>query len=161
MIQCIALKCDTTQDKIKTILFDLSTKVLPFSLCFFVPYSVAPKRIIIRQGHFAENFYFILSGNGMSFMSSHDYFKIIIYNLALYSCITFYGNNSELLFCPFSLSSVFIVPAVVTILLKDPKTGASFVKTATIMKKGMSFGVSRISSSLPLSVLSPLTNLLS
>lgn len=54
---------------------------------------VAPKRIIIRQGHFAENFYFILSGN-----------------------------------------------AVVTILLKDPKTGASFVKTATVMKKGMSFG---------------------
>ncbi|KAL4230484.1 hypothetical protein ACF0H5_010866 [Mactra antiquata] len=54
---------------------------------------VAPKRIIIRQGHFAENFYFILSGH-----------------------------------------------AVVTILLKDPKTGASFVKTATVMKKGMSFG---------------------
>ncbi|XP_052796743.1 cyclic nucleotide-binding domain-containing protein 2-like isoform X1 [Mya arenaria] len=54
---------------------------------------VAPKRIIIRQGHFAENFYFILSGH-----------------------------------------------AVVTILLKNPKTGATFVKTATIMKKGMSFG---------------------
>ncbi|XP_053398535.1 cyclic nucleotide-binding domain-containing protein 2-like [Mercenaria mercenaria] len=54
---------------------------------------VAPKSIIIRQGHFAENFYFILSGH-----------------------------------------------AVVTILLKDPKTGASFVKTATVMKKGMSFG---------------------
>lgn len=32
--------------------------------------------------------------------------------------------------------------AVVTILLKDPNTGASFVKTATVMKKGMSFGVS-------------------
>lgn len=54
---------------------------------------VPPKRIIIRQGHFAENFYFILSGQ-----------------------------------------------AVVTLLLKDPKTGASFVKTATIMRKGMSFG---------------------
>ncbi|KAJ8297901.1 hypothetical protein KUTeg_024432 [Tegillarca granosa] len=31
--------------------------------------------------------------------------------------------------------------AVVTLLLRDPKTGASFVKTATIMRKGMSFGV--------------------
>ncbi|KAH3840803.1 cyclic nucleotide-binding domain-containing protein 2-like [Dreissena polymorpha] len=54
---------------------------------------VAPKRIIIRQGHIAENFYFVLSGH-----------------------------------------------AVVTILLKDAKTGASFVKTATVMKQGMSFG---------------------
>lgn len=31
--------------------------------------------------------------------------------------------------------------AVVTILLQNPQTGASFVKTATVMKKGMSFGV--------------------
>ncbi|XP_061184684.1 cyclic nucleotide-binding domain-containing protein 2-like [Saccostrea echinata] len=54
---------------------------------------VPPKRIIIRQGHFAENFYFIVSGQ-----------------------------------------------AVVTLLLRDPKTGASFVKTATIMRRGMSFG---------------------
>ncbi|XP_033742226.1 cyclic nucleotide-binding domain-containing protein 2-like [Pecten maximus] len=54
---------------------------------------VPAKRIIIRQGHFAENFYFILSGQ-----------------------------------------------AVVTLLLRNPKTGASFVKTATIMRRGMSFG---------------------
>lgn len=37
---------------------------------------------------------------------------------------------------------LLMITAVVTILLKDPKTGASFVKTATVMKKGMSFGVS-------------------
>lgn len=37
-----------------------------------------------------------------------------------------------------------IFPAVVTLLLRNPKTGASFVKTATIMRKGMSFGVSYI-----------------
>ncbi|OWF55628.1 cyclic nucleotide-binding domain-containing protein 2-like isoform X2 [Mizuhopecten yessoensis] len=54
---------------------------------------VPAKRIIIRQGHFAENFYFILAGQ-----------------------------------------------AVVTLLLRNPKTGASFVKTATIMRRGMSFG---------------------
>lgn len=30
--------------------------------CFIC--SVPPKRIIIRQGHFAENFYFIVSGQG-------------------------------------------------------------------------------------------------
>ncbi|CAG2238180.1 unnamed protein product [Mytilus edulis] len=51
------------------------------------------KKDYYSSGHFAENFYFILSGQ-----------------------------------------------AVVTLLLKDPKTGASFVKTATIMRKGMSFG---------------------
>ncbi|XP_046355266.1 cyclic nucleotide-binding domain-containing protein 2-like [Haliotis rufescens] len=54
---------------------------------------IPPKRIIIRQGHYAENFYFILSGQ-----------------------------------------------AVVTILIRDPKTGGSVVRTATIMRKGMSFG---------------------
>ncbi|XP_067661228.1 cyclic nucleotide-binding domain-containing protein 2-like [Haliotis asinina] len=54
---------------------------------------IPPKRIIIRQGHYAENFYFILSGQ-----------------------------------------------AVVTILIRDPKTGSSVVRTATIMRKGMSFG---------------------
>ncbi|KAK3099949.1 hypothetical protein FSP39_012359 [Pinctada imbricata] len=54
---------------------------------------VPPKRIIIRQGHIAENFYFVLSGQ-----------------------------------------------AVVTLMLRDPKTGATFVKTATIMRRGMSFG---------------------
>lgn len=36
--------------------------------------------------------------------------------------------------------NTFVV-AVVTLLLRDPKTGASFVKTATIMRRGMSFGV--------------------
>ena len=43
---------------------------------------------------------------------------------------------------PIKVLTCFCVPsAVVTILLKDPKTGASFVKTATVMKRGMSFGV--------------------
>ncbi|XP_025095488.1 uncharacterized protein LOC112564697 isoform X3 [Pomacea canaliculata] len=54
---------------------------------------VPPKRTIIRQGHYAENFYFILSGQ-----------------------------------------------AVVTILIRDPKTGESHVRTANFMRKGTSFG---------------------
>ena len=32
--------------------------------CCAPNFSIPPKRIIIRQGHFAENFYFILSGHG-------------------------------------------------------------------------------------------------
>lgn len=39
--------------------------------------------------------------------------------------------------------NLFVV-AVVTLLLRDPKTGASFVKTATIMRRGMSFGVTAL-----------------
>ncbi|KAK7110991.1 cyclic nucleotide-binding domain-containing protein 2-like isoform X2 [Littorina saxatilis] len=54
---------------------------------------VPPKRTIIRQGHYAENFYFILSGR-----------------------------------------------AVVTILIRDPKTNESQVRTANFMRKGTSFG---------------------
>lgn len=33
--------------------------------------SVPPKRIIIRQGHFAENFYFIVSGQGKTSIMTH------------------------------------------------------------------------------------------
>ncbi|ESP00112.1 hypothetical protein LOTGIDRAFT_231021 [Lottia gigantea] len=63
-------------------------------LCKVAIYEVVPpKRVLIRQGHHAENFYFILSGQ-----------------------------------------------AVVTILVKDPKTGESVNRVATIMRKGMSFG---------------------
>ncbi|KAK6172236.1 hypothetical protein SNE40_015942 [Patella caerulea] len=63
-------------------------------LCKVAWYEVVPpKRVLIRQGHHAENFYFILSGQ-----------------------------------------------AVVTILVRDPKTGESVNRVATIMRKGMSFG---------------------
>ncbi|KAK2168762.1 hypothetical protein LSH36_14g03078 [Paralvinella palmiformis] len=54
---------------------------------------IPPKRIIIRQGHYAENFYFILSGQ-----------------------------------------------ALVRILEKNSKTGEPQLRTATIMRKGTSFG---------------------
>ena len=41
----------------------------------FSIHSVAPRRIIIRQGHVAENFYFVLSGNGKKLVY-HNYYDV-------------------------------------------------------------------------------------
>ncbi|CAH1776908.1 unnamed protein product [Owenia fusiformis] len=91
-----------TQDQLQTALYGLqhlrSFAEYPLhmqeKLCKVAWFSqVPPKRVIIRQGHTAENFYFILSGQ-----------------------------------------------AVVSILEVNPKTKEPNMRTATVMRKGMSFG---------------------
>ena len=91
------------------------------SLYFRVP----PKRVIIRQGHFAENFYFILSGQGKSDSPKRS----LILNVDDHSLT----EKIIFLFCNLA--------AVVRILEKNPKTGDTQLRTATIMRKGTSFGV--------------------
>ena len=87
---------------------------------------VPPKRVIIRQGHFAENLYFILSGQGIT---THP---IVIFHKI------WHGR-----YLKFYLDTVVSVlfTAVVLILDKNPKTGETQLRTATIMRKGTSFGV--------------------
>ena len=42
-------------------------------MSFIFHFSVPPKRVIIRQGHYAENFYFILAGQGMLILASSQF----------------------------------------------------------------------------------------
>ena len=66
---------------IQNLIFQNNTFCLLIPILLFSS-SVPPKRVIIRQGHYAENFYFVISGSGR-------WFRFIVRNLVSYRIVSF------------------------------------------------------------------------